>query len=171
MSSEARPAAPSLEQVQRQIRGYGLDADPQSVLVAARLMVVGARLGQAAEVHFSRFGLSTGRYRLLADLEDHGGGKSPSQLAASLGVTRATVTGLLDGLQREGLVVRAASADDGRGSVVLLTERGAQRLKDMATEHFDRLQGLVAGLSVKEREQFLSLLGRIDEGINALTED
>ncbi|GAA1981572.1 MarR family transcriptional regulator [Catenulispora subtropica] len=171
MSPEPRPSAPSLEQARRQIRGYGLDADPQSVLVAVRLMAVGARLGQASEVHFSRFGLSTGRYRLLADLEDHGGGKSPSQLAASLGVTRATVTGLLDGLEREGLVVRGASAEDGRGAVVSLTDRGAQRLKDMAAEHFDRLQGLVAGLSVDEREQFLSMLDRIDEGISALTSD
>lgn len=171
MPPESRPGAPSLDQARRQVRRYGLDADPQSILVAVRLMAVGARLGQASEVHFSRFGLSTGRYRLLVDLEDHGGGKSPSQLAASLGVSRATVTGLLDGLEREGLVTRGASAEDGRGAVVSLTESGAQRLQDMAAEHFDRLQGLVAGLSVAEREQFLGMLDRIDAGISSLTSD
>ncbi|MEY9910335.1 DNA-binding MarR family transcriptional regulator [Catenulispora sp. MAP12-49] len=171
MTPEARPAGPSLDQARRQIRHYGLDADPQSILVAARLMAVGARLGQAAEVHFSRFGLSTGRYRLLADLEDHGGGKSPSQLAAGLGVTRATVTGLLAGLEREGLVVRSASAEDGRGAVVSLTEQGAQRLQDMAAEHFERLQALVGTLSTDERGQFLGMLERIDEGIGAFVAD
>lgn len=69
--------APTLDQARRQIRHYGLDADPQSVLVAVRLMAAGARLGQASEAHFARYGLSTGRYRLLAELEDSGGEKSP----------------------------------------------------------------------------------------------
>ncbi|MET9701202.1 hypothetical protein ABZY31_30400, partial [Streptomyces sp. NPDC006529] len=94
-------AQPTLDQAARQIRSYGLSADPQAVLVAVRLMATGARLGQAAEVHFGRFGLSTGRYRLLADLEDSGGEKSPSHLAVGLGVSRATITGLVDGLERD----------------------------------------------------------------------
>lgn len=168
---ESGNGPPSLDQARRQIQRYGLDADPQSVLVATRLMAAGARLGQASEVHFSRFGLSTGRYRLLVDLEDSAGEKSPSQLATSLGVTRATVTGLVDGLEREGLVARRASVEDGRATVIVLTARGAQRLRDMAADHFDRLQALVGGLTADERGQFLDLLDRITQGIGALTAD
>ncbi|MFF2073752.1 MarR family winged helix-turn-helix transcriptional regulator [Kitasatospora sp. NPDC058162] len=168
---EASPAAPSIDQARRQIARYGLTADPQAILVAARLMAAGARLGQAGEVHFGRFGLSTGRYRLLADLEDHGGEKSPSQLAATLGVSRATVTGLVDGLERDGLVARRPSTEDGRGNVVILTARGAERLRELAPEHFARMQSLVSGLTVAERATFLDLLGRIVAGIDALTED
>ncbi|MCB5163768.1 MarR family transcriptional regulator [Streptomyces bambusae] len=163
-------AAPTLEQARRQVERYGLDADPQSVLVAVRLMDAGARLDRASEVHFSRSGLSAGRYRVLVDLEDADGEKSPSRLAQSLGVSRATVTGLVDGLEREGLVARRASAEDGRGSVVVLTARGAQRLRDMAGDHFARLQALVGGLTVEERGQFLDLLERITRGIGALTD-
>lgn len=169
--SEGGPTAPSLDQARRQIARYGLTADPQAILVAARLMAAGARLGQAGEVHFSRFGLSTGRYRLLADLEDHGGEKSPSQLAASLGVSRATVTGLVDGLEREGLVARRPSTEDGRGNVVILTARGADKLRELAPEHFARMQALVGGLSVEERRTFLDLLARVVAGMDALTED
>ncbi|MEU3570930.1 MarR family transcriptional regulator [Kitasatospora sp. NPDC036755] len=168
---ESGPTAPSLEQARRQIVRYGLSADPQAILVASRLMAAGARLGQAGEVHFGRFGLSTGRYRLLADLEDHGGEKSPSQLAASLGVTRATVTGLVDGLERQGLVARRPSAEDGRGNVVVLTARGADRMRELAPEHFARMQALVEGLSPEERTTFLDLLARVVAGMDALTED
>ncbi|MER7766654.1 MarR family transcriptional regulator [Kitasatospora sp. NPDC096140] len=168
---EAHHGAPTLDQARRQISRYGLTADPQAVLVAARLMAAGARLGQAGEVHFGRFGLSTGRYRLLADLEDHGGEKSPSRLAASLGVSRATVTGLVDGLEREGLVARRPSTEDGRGNVVILTARGADRLREVAPEHFARMQAMVAGLSVEERTTFLDLLARVVTGIDALTAD
>ncbi|MFJ4186467.1 MarR family winged helix-turn-helix transcriptional regulator [Kitasatospora sp. NPDC089509] len=168
---EVDPAAPTLDQARRQIARYGLTADPQAILVAARLMTAGARLGQAGEVHFGRFGLSTGRYRLLADLEDHGGEKSPSQLAATLGVSRATVTGLVDGLEREGLVARRPSTEDGRGNVVVLTARGADRLRELAPEHFARMQSLVGGLTVEERSTFLDLLARVVAGIDALTAD
>jgi DNA-binding MarR family transcriptional regulator len=162
---------PTLDQAARQLRHYGLEADPQAVLVAVRLIAAGARVGRATEVHFARYGLSTGRYRLLADLEDHGGEKSPSQLAADLGVSRATVTGLLDGLEREGLIARRPSAEDGRGTVAVLTARGAQRLRDMAPEHFGRLEAMVGGLTVQERTVFLDLLDRVVRGSAALTAD
>ncbi|MFD7983403.1 MarR family winged helix-turn-helix transcriptional regulator [Kitasatospora indigofera] len=162
---------PTLDQAARQLRHYGLEADPQAVLVAVRLISAGAHVGRAAEVHFARFGLSTGRYRLLADLEDHGGEKSPSQLAADLDVSRATVTGLLDGLERDGLVARRPSAEDGRGTVAVLTARGAQRLRDLAPEHFGRLETMVGGLSVEERTVFLDLLARVVRGSAALTAD
>ncbi|MFD0273118.1 MarR family winged helix-turn-helix transcriptional regulator [Kitasatospora sp. NPDC127111] len=168
---DAGHGAPTLDQARRQLGRYGLSADPQAVLVAARLMAAGARLGQAGEAHFSRFGLSTGRYRLLADLEDHGGEKSPSQLAASLGVSRATVTGLVDGLEREGLVARRPSTEDGRGNVVILTPTGAERLRELAPDHFARMEAMVSGLSIEERAVFLDLLARLVEGMSALTAD
>jgi DNA-binding MarR family transcriptional regulator len=163
--------APTLDQARRQVEHYGLEVDPQAVLVAVRLISAGARVGRAAEVHFARFGLSTGRYRLLADLEDHGGEKSPSRLAADLDVSRATVTGLLDGLEREGLIARRPSVEDGRGTVAVLTARGAQLLRDMASEHFGRLEAMVGGLSVEERAVFLDLLARVVRGSAALAAD
>lgn len=169
----AAPETPTLGQARTQLRRYGLESevDPQAVLVAVRLLAVGARLGQATETHFARFGLSAGRYRLLADLEDADGEKSPSQLAASMGVTRATISGLIDGLEQQGLVVRRASAEDGRAVVVVLTARGVQKLRDMAADHFGRLQSMVGGLTRDERAVFLDLLERIGHGMSALTED
>jgi len=164
-------AAPTLAQSQRQIERYDLDVDAQAILVAARLMAAGAKLAQASEIHFSKFGLSTGRYRLLADLEDHGGEELPSQLAEHLGVTRATVTGLIDTLARDGLVARRASAEDGRQRTVVLTESGASKLREMAAEHFAWLESMVGLLAIEERSVFLELLGRITQGISGLANE
>ena len=164
-------AVPSLVQTKRQIERYGLNVDAQAVLVASRLMTAGAKLEHAAEIHFSRFGLSTGRYRLLADLEDHQGEELPSQLAEHLGVTRATVTGLIDNLERDGFVSRRTSSEDGRQKSVILTELGANKLRDMASEHFERLEAMVGLLTVEERSVFLDLLGRVTQGMSALTDD
>ncbi|OKP91521.1 MarR family transcriptional regulator [Paenibacillus sp. P3E] len=164
-------AIPSLVQSKRQIDRYNLDIDAQAILVASRLMAAGAQLGHASEIHFSRFGLSTGRYRLLADLEDYEGEELPSQLAEHLGVTRATVTGLIDILERDGLVSRRLSSEDGRQRSVLLTEEGAKKLREMASEHFAWLEAMVGLLSIDERSVFLDLLGRVTQGISALTDE
>lgn len=164
-------AIPSLVQSQRQIDRYNLDIDAQAILVASRLMAAGAQLGQASEIHFSRFGLSTGRYRVLADLEDYEGEELPSQLAEHLGVTRATVTGLIDILERDGLVSRRLSSKDGRQRSVILTEEGAKKLREMAPEHFAWLEATVGLLSIDERSVFLDLLGRVTQGISALTDE
>lgn len=164
-------AIPSLVQSKRQIDLYNLDVDAQSVLVASRLMATGAKLGHVAEIHFSRFGLSTGRYRLLADLEDNEGEVLPSQLAEHLGVTRATVTGLIDTLERDGLVSRRSSSVDGRQKAVILTEQGAKKLREMAQEHFAWLEAMVSLLSIEERSVFLDLLGRVTQGISALMDE
>ncbi|MFD0767900.1 MarR family winged helix-turn-helix transcriptional regulator [Bacillus sp. CGMCC 1.60114] len=164
-------AVPTLIQSKRQIDRYNLDIDAQAVLVAVRLMAAGTKLGHATEIHFSRFGLSTGRYRLLADLEDNEGEALPSQLAEHLGVTRATVTGLIDTLERDGLVSRRPSSKDGRQKSVILTEQGAKKLREMAPEHFARLEAMVGLLSIEERSVFLDLLGRVTEGISALTDE
>ncbi|WP_442600578.1 MarR family winged helix-turn-helix transcriptional regulator [Paenibacillus sp. KN14-4R] len=164
-------AIPSLLQSKRQIDRYNLDIDAQAILVASRLMAAGAKLGHAAEIHFSRFGLSTGRYRLLADLEDNEGEELPSQLAEHLGVTRATVTGLIDTLERDGLVSRRFNSDDGRQKSVILTEEGAKKLREMAPEHFARLEAMVGLLNIEERSIFLDLLGRVTQGISALTDE
>ncbi|MEC3953181.1 MarR family transcriptional regulator [Nocardia sp. CDC153] len=174
MSSDAEDLnAPTLGQARLQLRRYGLEGevDPRAVLVAVRLLAAGAKLGQATEVHFARFGLSAGRYRLLAALEDAEGELSPSRLAAILGVTRATVTGLISGLEQQGLVCRRASAEDGRAVTVVLTARGARKLRDIAPEHFARLQSMVDVLTREERTVFLELLDRITHGIDALTAD
>ncbi|MCY9693330.1 MarR family winged helix-turn-helix transcriptional regulator [Paenibacillus alginolyticus] len=164
-------AIPSLAQSKRQIDRYNLDVDAQAVLVASRLMAAGAKLGHASEIHFARFGLSTGRYRLLADLEDNEGEVLPSQLAEHLGITRATVTGLIDTLERDGLVFRRSSSVDGRQKAVILTEQGAKKLHEMAHEHFARLEAMVGLLSIEERSVFLDLLGRVTQGISALTDE
>ena len=74
-----------------------------------------ARLARAA---------SEGKFVLLFLLHGQSGGLSPHELAERAGVTRATVTGLLDGLERDGFLRREADEVDRRRVRVLLSAKG-----------------------------------------------
>ncbi|GAA3121721.1 hypothetical protein GCM10020254_81210 [Streptomyces goshikiensis] len=67
-------------------------------------------------------------------------------------------------MSERGLIARRPSTEDGRGTMAILTARGAQLLRDTASEHFGRLEAMVSGLSVEERAVFLDLLARVVRG-------
>lgn len=54
-----------------------------------------------------------------------------SDLAARMGHTTAAATGLIDRLEREGLVMRSHSREDRRTVVVCLTQAGRDRARDL----------------------------------------
>src|SRR5512142_2464870 len=69
---------------------------------------------------------------VLGILRDRGQ-MSPSELGDRLIVTRATVTGLLDSLERRGFVRRTPNPADRRGLLVEITEDGLAVLQDLRT--------------------------------------
>ncbi|MFQ4145915.1 MarR family transcriptional regulator [Chlorogloeopsis sp. ULAP02] len=125
----------------------------------------------ALDVHFARYGLSMGKFTLLMQLfiTDEKG-LTPSECAERAGVTRATITGLLDGLERDGLVQRQPYPDDRRMLSVQLTDKGRQLLSQMLPDHFCRTTGLMANLTDKEKKTLIELLGKLKSGTPAMLE-
>lgn len=116
--------------------------------------------------HMARFGISQGKFSLLLLLyRNMERGLLPSELADSIGVTRATVTGLLDGLERDGLVERVKHPKDRRMHIIKLTNKGLHILKKLLPDHFVLTSKLMNTLSTHEKEQFITLLQKIEEGI------
>jgi len=106
-------------------------------------------------------GLSEGRFVVLVMLQREPKGLAPSTLADRAGVTRGTITGLLDGLERDGLIRRVPDAADRRALVIRLTKRGHELAGELVTEHARWIGGLLAGLSAADRRQLSRLLGRV----------
>ncbi|WP_421996696.1 MarR family winged helix-turn-helix transcriptional regulator [Reyranella sp.] len=57
---------------------------------------------------------------------------APSRLAAEIGLTRGAITRLADRLIAKSLIVRRASAEDGRAQTLALTKRGADLVPALA---------------------------------------
>lgn len=106
-------------------------------------------------------GLSEGRFVLLFLLDAASDGLAPNVLAEQSGVTRATVTGLLDGLEREALIERTADSTDRRALRIHLTRKGRQMAKKLVDQHGRWIAGLFGNLSATERRQLTTLLDKV----------
>ncbi|MBV8887913.1 MAG: MarR family transcriptional regulator [Chroococcidiopsidaceae cyanobacterium CP_BM_RX_35] len=117
---------------------------------------------EAYDAHFDRYGLSMGKFSVLMLLEQTcRQGLTPSECAERAGVTRGTITGLLDGLERDGLVKREPHPADRRRMVIQLTQKGQQLLTSMLPDHFCRTSALFGSLTAAERQTLVKLLSKL----------
>lgn len=113
---------------------------------------------------FDHYDLSEGRFSVLMRLLGEPGQMlSPSQLAQSLGVTRATMTRLLESLERSGLVERRLDVDDRRMWLITLTPSARSHLEEMLPSHFQRIKQVMDVFSEAERDQLIALLLKLEE--------
>ncbi len=147
-----------------------LGVEPTAIFTAMRTLEVADALAAAVEFNLRhQFGLSVGRFSLVTILHRYSESElTPSDLAQRAGVTRATVTGLLDGLEEDGLVERKAHSTDRRRVALQLTAAGKAFIARLIPAYAPRLSALASGLSEKERRQFLRLLDKIELGLETL---
>jgi DNA-binding MarR family transcriptional regulator len=105
-------------------------------------------------------GLRPRHYGTLMALAEHGPA-SQQRLGRGLLIDRTTMVGVVDDLERLGLVVRATDPDDRRAYRVELTGRGRTRLVRATGAVARAERSLLAGLSADEQGQLRALLRRV----------
>lgn len=145
-----------LEEAQR--RGM---PDVEGIRLCFQTLSLAAGIDRDCAALLAPHGLSEGRFVLLFLLDTAPDGLAPNTLAERAGVTRATITGLLDGLEREHLVARHAEANDRRGLRIRLTPAGKQVAQAVFEQHSHWIAGLYGDLSSTERKQLLGLLDKV----------
>ena len=123
----------------------------------------------AHDTYLLKHGTSQGKFTVLMLLNrDPDVGISPSDLADRSGVTRATITGLLDGLSREKLVVREDDRGDRRKAVVRLTARGRKMLEKILPDYYLQVSALMGGLTDAEKQTLIELMSKMSARLPAL---
>ncbi|MEW5992590.1 MAG: MarR family transcriptional regulator [Chloroflexota bacterium] len=107
---------------------------------------------------------------VLGILRDHGA-TSPSELGQRLIVTRATVTGLIDSLERRGFVRRSANPDDRRSLMVEITPDGLVVLQKLRTLVHRHEQDWMRSFSDAELRTYIEMHHRIQQTVTTLTAD
>lgn len=96
------------------------------------------------------------------------GPRTPAELAEAASVTRATMTGLIDTLERDGLVRRKPDPDDRRMMSVRLTPKGENFLRGLLPSHFQLTASLMQPLCETERKTMVRLLNKLLNHASAL---
>jgi DNA-binding MarR family transcriptional regulator len=101
-----------------------------------------------------KHGLSEGRLHVLFQLAAAPDHKLPlGELADQLDVSPRNVTGLIDHLERDGLVERIDDPEDRRSTYARLTIAGGKRLEGMRAQGLEWQLKIASGLSIDELEQ------------------
>ena len=133
-------------------------------------------LAQVCRVHHGRarellheIGLYRGQPPLLDILYDEEG-LTHSELATRLQVAPATVTKMLQRMEKAGFLSRRPDPEDQRVSRVYLTDAGREIRAEMRAR-LDRLaEETLAGLSAEERASLHELLLRVQENLERATD-
>ncbi|MDN3026722.1 MarR family transcriptional regulator [Streptomyces sp. S.PB5] len=115
----------------------------------------------AREVHPD---LESAAYGLLVRLDEFGRQRA-TELAAYIGVGKATMSRQLRALEQLGLVTRAPDPADGRAWLVELTEEGRSRVGRVRDARRARYAGRLADWDPKEVSELARLLHQLNLGM------
>ena len=131
-------------------------------------------LKRVMEPFFASHGISGGQWGVLRALQRAADEGKPAlrlmDLSDRLLIRPPSVTGVVDGLERLGLVERAADESDQRSKQVSLTASGRKLVKQMLRSHSARVQTIMSDLSQAEQAQLQSLLERLRSRLEMMDE-
>jgi DNA-binding MarR family transcriptional regulator len=133
-----------------------LKTDTDAVEALAALRIAGRSLHHLQDKWAETHGLTEGRLGVLFRL--HRCGALPlGDLAEDLDTTPRNITGLVDHLERDGLVERVPDSDDRRSVRAKLTAAGAARIEAIWKEGLEHQFEIVKGLSKEDLAQLRHL--------------
>ena len=112
--------------------------------------------------YFARFGISGSQWGVLRNLYRAEQDGLPrlrlTELSERLLIRPPSVTGLVDRLERGGLVIRDAAPNDLRAKVLRLTPKGRQLVERVLKGHAGQIERVLAGLTAAEQRELHRLL-------------
>jgi len=142
-------------------------ADHRATAAVVNLIRTESLLTAKLAKRFRSHNLSLATFNVLMILRGEDGPLSPCTIGERLLVTRATVTGLLDSLEKQGLVRRAPHPEDRRMLLVELTPAGSTLLKKVLPSHYKGECDMLSTLSASEKDTLIRLLSKVQQALVA----
>ncbi len=107
----------------------------------------------------TEFSITLPQFDVMAALARYEAGINMTELSRMLMVSNGNVTGIIDRLAADRLVLRQAPANDRRSYIVRLTPKGAAQFAIVAKAHESWVDELLAGFDEAEAEALIEQLG------------
>ncbi len=103
----------------------------------------------ASRIFFEKWDLSPSQFNVLNVLRGNPEGLSQTDLSRELVTHRSNVTGLIDRLEKRGLVERRDVAADRRAYRVVVTASGARLMREILPQYYEKAERLWGDLPGK----------------------
>jgi MarR family 2-MHQ and catechol resistance regulon transcriptional repressor len=143
-------------------------ADTTAIEVALSLFRANRILGAGLARYLDNLGLgiSRARYTVLRTLYFAKGNRMPqNEIGREMGVSKTNVTNLIDGLEKDGLVVRVTNPVDRRVTYAQLTPEGEELCSALMPEMTKFMQDVTRGFTDEEKALFRQFLFRVWCGV------
>jgi len=152
---------PRIEVLEAKAKRYP-QLDPVACEAYLMLRQVGDCVRSSLEKRLATEGISHGRFMLLVILDREPGQPLPaSELAEHAGVTKQTITSLLDGLEKDGYVDRRPHPEDRRSVMIQLLPKGSELLERIMPAMYRKQVEMLKDLTREEQRQLTRLLKKV----------
>ncbi len=162
------PRKEVLEKLERQFP----DFRPYYIEAIQALFVLSADLEKSMDAHFAnQCKFSRARYLVLLVIlhcEEHR--MTPNEIAKKLNVTRGNMTGLIDGLLKDGFVTKKLDKEDRRQVWIEVTPKAKERLNEILPDYYRRMAKFMSVLKKEEIESFTKISRKLQASVDAFTE-
>jgi DNA-binding MarR family transcriptional regulator len=111
-----------------------------------------------------QFAITLPQFDVMAALARNETGMNMTELSRILMVSNGNVTGIIDRLAADRLVLRQAPATDRRSYIVRLTPKGAAQFAVVAKAHEGWIDELLSGFDAAQAEELIHQLGGLAMG-------
>lgn len=138
------------------------EINPSEVLAMLRVLDAASEIQHAIiDVLEKEYQLSEGKLCVMILLHQQTEGMTPSQLAESACVSRATISVMMGRMKRDGLISSFSDETDGRGKKIRLTQKGQEFMDHILPEHYLRITKLMGRLTDAEQVELIRLLKKV----------
>lgn len=131
--------------------------------IRSLLFSVGKALMKKCHEPMEQYGITPVRYFLLKSLS-RGDNVPLSELSERMGCSCSNITGLVDRIEKDGLVVRERNGEDRRVIRLKITKEG-KRFMEKLPDPEKEFSSALNSLSKSEQKELVRLLTKLQEGL------
>jgi DNA-binding MarR family transcriptional regulator len=147
---------------------FPAEFDPDTHRALYALRAVAQLVNDYSNEWLAPFGLTVGKYNYLVQL--YGAPEkrlSLNELSRYIHTTNATVTSMINALEREHLVRKIPNDHDRRSVLAEITPRGSRVVTQALRQHHINLERGLADVPKQERQQLMKLLRKVADGFES----
>jgi DNA-binding MarR family transcriptional regulator len=123
-------------------------------------------LYKASYIYFRQYGITDAQFNVLIQLQyEKQQGLSQADLGRRLVVNKADMTGIIDRLEKAGLVGREDHPKDRRINIIKITRKGRDIVNKLEPGYFTGVKKVMSGMSTNDMKTIIKGMEKIRENV------